>query len=109
MNRQIPATFANNDSDNSLPTNNQQPGPSPQDNPYNVSLSLRLGLIAGIITTIGDALAAYSARLAIDEEISSNFDNLKSQQEQDERFAKLESQMEQLQQQLAKMSDQNKK
>ncbi|MED1603353.1 hypothetical protein [Alkalihalophilus marmarensis] len=107
MNRQIPATFANNDSDNSLPSN--QHGPSPQDNPYNVSLSLRLGLIAGIITTIGDALAVYSARIAIDEEVSSNFDNLKSQQEQDERFAKLESQMEQLQQQLAKMSDQNKK
>ena len=111
MNRQIPAILGDDDSNNTsngLPSNNQ-PGPSPQDNPFNVSLSLRLGLIAGIITTIGDALAVYSARIAIDEEISSNFDNIKSQQEQDDRFTNLENQIEQLQQQLAKMSDQNKK
>lgn len=61
-----------------------------------------------IITTIGDALSVLSARLAIDEEIATNFDNIKSQQEQDARFAELESQMKELQQQLAEMSEQKK-
>ncbi|ERN53780.1 hypothetical protein M3689_15130 [Alkalihalophilus marmarensis] len=108
MNRQIPAIFGDNDTNNTLPSNNQS-GPSPQDNPFNVSLSLRLGLIAGIITTIGDALAVYSARIAIDEEISSNFDNIKSQQEQDDRFTNLENQIEQLQKQLSSLTEQKDK
>jgi hypothetical protein len=108
MNRQIPSTLGDTSSDNTASSNDPSSS-SPPDNPYNVSLSLRLGLIAGIITTIGDALAVYAARISIDEEIASNFDTIKSQEEQDSRFSKLENQMAQLQKQLELLNEPNKK
>ncbi|WP_100372124.1 hypothetical protein [Bacillus sp. FJAT-45037] len=108
MNRQIPSTLGNNQPNNSLPSSNQTTDSQP-DNPYNLSLSQRIGLIAGIITTIGDALAVYAVQISINEEIVSNIDNINSQKEQDARFTNLESQMEQLQNQLAVLSEQKKK
>ncbi|MBM7096507.1 hypothetical protein JSY36_12190 [Bacillus sp. H-16] len=73
-------------------------------NPYDVSLSLKLALVAGFLTTFADALATVAAKIAIDEEIQGNIQNLKDEQAQEAKFTEMQNQLDELQKQLAELT-----
>ncbi|WP_054637458.1 hypothetical protein [Thalassobacillus sp. C254] len=72
-------------------------------NPFEVSFSARLGLLAAIITTLGDALSIVAAKAAIEEEIKSNIEAQKADKEQEEKFNNMQTQIDKIQEQLATM------
>jgi hypothetical protein len=64
------------------------------------SLGERLGLIAAIITTIGDALAVAAARISIEEGIVEANSDTKEKREQEQLLTKMQNQIDSLQKEL---------
>lgn len=74
--------------------------PSATGEELEITKSLKLGLIAGLLTTVGDAIATYAAGVAIEESIEAGLEqNLKLKQ-QDERLSRIEKNIELIQKQL---------
>ncbi|MBM7647488.1 hypothetical protein JOC78_000409 [Bacillus ectoiniformans] len=72
-----------------------------------ISSSLRLALIAGILTTIADGIATIAALQAIDEEIISQQQDKQDQMELDAKLEKLQEQIDQLTDELLKIKSSN--
>ncbi|KAB7709081.1 hypothetical protein F9802_02875 [Bacillus aerolatus] len=68
-----------------------------------ISSSLRLALIAAILTTIADGIAAIAAIAAIDEEIINAEKEKQDQKELDEKFEQMQEQIDKLTNELTKM------
>ncbi|WP_368652252.1 hypothetical protein AB4Y30_10855 [Ornithinibacillus sp. 4-3] len=66
----------------------------------NIAYSLKLALLGGILSTIGDAIAAYSAKIAIDETIQEQLSQSNENNNQEERLKSMEKQIELLQRRL---------
>ncbi|MCT1578225.1 hypothetical protein M3E13_00615 [Oceanobacillus kimchii] len=73
-----------------------------------IARSLKLGLIAGLLTTVGDAIATYAAGVAIEESIQANIVQNTKTKQQDERLNRIERNLELIQQQLAERRDESK-
>ncbi|MED1561746.1 hypothetical protein AJ85_00940 [Alkalihalobacillus alcalophilus ATCC 27647 = CGMCC 1.3604] len=58
----------------------------------NLAMSLKLALLSGVLVTIGDAIATYAAKIAIDEAIQDNITQREETQEQEQRMQSLEKQ-----------------
>jgi hypothetical protein len=67
------------------------------------SLGERLGLLAAIITTIGDALAVVAAGISIDEGIVDAKSDAKEKKEQEQQLTKMQNQIDSLQRELRLM------
>lgn len=70
----------------------------------NIAYSLKLALLGGVLSTIGDAIAAYAAKVAIDESIQEQFSQSKENNEQGERIKSMEKQIELLQRRLDELA-----
>ena len=68
-----------------------------------ISSSLRLGLLAAALTTLGDALATIAALEAIDESIAADIQAKKDQQELDDKLEKMQKQIDRLTYELAQI------
>ncbi|KMK75614.1 hypothetical protein [Alkalihalobacillus pseudalcaliphilus] len=60
----------------------------------NIALSLKLAVLGGLITTIGDAIAVYAANLAINEAVQDNVRENEDQQKLEQRLQTLEQKIE---------------
>ncbi|MGM7635179.1 hypothetical protein [Bacillus sp. Hm123] len=68
-----------------------------------ISSSLRLALIAAILTTIADGMAAIAAISAIDEEIINAEKEKQEQKELDEKLEQMQKQIDKLTNELTKI------
>ncbi|RAS80489.1 hypothetical protein A4U60_14525 [Priestia endophytica] len=66
--------------------------------------SLKITLLAGILVTVGDALATYAAKLAIDEEIEAQVTQQQETGQQDDRLKALEKQIQDLHEKINQLS-----
>ncbi|RAS76898.1 hypothetical protein A4R27_20315 [Priestia endophytica] len=66
--------------------------------------SLKITLLAGILVTVGDALATYAAKLAIDEEIEAQVTQQQETGQQDDRLKALEKQIQALHEKINQLS-----
>lgn len=66
--------------------------------------SLKITLLAGILVTVGDALATYAAKLAIDEEIEAQVTQQQEIGQQDDRLKALEKQIQDLHEKINQLS-----
>ncbi|MCY8232304.1 hypothetical protein [Priestia endophytica] len=66
--------------------------------------SLKIALLAGILVTVGDALATYAAKLAIDEEIEAQVTQQQETGQQDDRLKALEKQIQDLHEKINQLS-----
>ncbi|RAS84317.1 hypothetical protein A3863_24250 [Priestia endophytica] len=66
--------------------------------------SLKITLLAGILVTVGDALATYAAKLAIDEEIEAQVTQQQATGQQDDRLKALEKQIQDLHEKINQLS-----
>jgi hypothetical protein len=74
-----------------------------QENNDKPSFGERLGLIAVMITAIGDLLAVVSARILIDEGIEEAKSDAKEKKEQEQQLTKMQNQIDSLQRELRLM------
>lgn len=66
--------------------------------------SLKLALLAGLFATVGDALATYAAKLAIEEEIEVQVTQQQEIEEEDARITRLEKQIQDLHEKISQLS-----
>ncbi|MGZ9868286.1 hypothetical protein ACU3L3_07675 [Priestia endophytica] len=66
--------------------------------------SLKITLLAGILVTVGDILATYAAKLAIDEEIEAQVTQQQETGQQDDRLKALEKQIQDLHEKINQLS-----
>lgn len=66
----------------------------------NIAMSLKLALLGGILTTIGDAIATFAAKVAIEETLQENVTQTEKSNDQEDRMKLLENQVELLQKRL---------
>ncbi|TMW72762.1 hypothetical protein [Alteribacter natronophilus] len=78
--------------------------PGRAENPYDVSLSLKLAFVLSLLAVFGEALGLYAVKVAIDEEIQANLEAQQAKREQDSKFNDLQDQITALQEQLKKFS-----
>lgn len=71
------------------------------------SFGTRLGLIAQVITTIGDILATVSAGILIDQGIEDANKAEKEKKEQEQQLTKMQNQIDSLQRELKLMKKKN--
>ncbi|HEK9103999.1 TPA: hypothetical protein SUB30_005562 [Bacillus pseudomycoides] len=62
--------------------------------------SLKLALLAGLFSLVGDVLGIYAAKLAIDETIQEQISQQKTNKEQEEQMQLLQKQIKELQKQI---------
>lgn len=74
-----------------------------------ISASLRLALIAGILTTIADGIATLAALAAIDEAIIDAEKAKQAQKELDDKFEKMQQQIDQLTTELENVKKESEK
>jgi cell division protein FtsB len=66
--------------------------------------SLKIALLAGLFSTVGDALATYAAKLAIEEEIEVQITQQQEIDEEDARIKRLEKQIQALHEKINQLS-----
>ncbi|MEK4499782.1 hypothetical protein [Bacillus sp. FSL R12-0069] len=67
--------------------------------------SLKIALISGIINVLGDTLATYSAKLAIDEALKDQISQHKENKKQEDQIKSLQEQISNLQNQINKLTE----
>ncbi|KYG27716.1 hypothetical protein [Alkalihalobacillus trypoxylicola] len=99
----------NNDLRSNYPMNNVTNNyPINDVNDLNLDMSLKLAVVGGIITTIGDAIATYAASLAVNEAIESTITDRRESQEQEARLKQLENQINLLNQKIEQLTKSDK-
>ncbi|GAF21654.1 hypothetical protein [Shouchella hunanensis] len=66
----------------------------------NLAMSLKLALLGGILTTLGDAIATFAAKIAIEESLQENLTQTSKNNEQENRIKSMENQIQVLQKKL---------
>ncbi|MCT1577939.1 hypothetical protein M3E13_16525 [Oceanobacillus kimchii] len=62
--------------------------------------SLKIALIGGLITTLGDAISTYASSIAIEESIQDSISQSQDKKQLEDRFKKIEKQLEVIQNEL---------
>lgn len=65
-----------------------------------IAYSLKLALIGGLLTTLGDAVGTYAASIAIQESIEDSISQNQDKKQLEDRFKKIEKQLEIIQNEL---------
>ncbi|MCT1575713.1 hypothetical protein M3E13_19480 [Oceanobacillus kimchii] len=65
-----------------------------------IAYSLKIALIGGLITTLGDAISTYAASIAIEESIQDNISQSQDKKQLEDRFKKIEKQLEVIQKEM---------
>ncbi|PLS17409.1 hypothetical protein CVD28_12710 [Bacillus sp. M6-12] len=82
--------------------NNTDPN-SEQNDQQTIPSSLRLALIASILTTIADGIGTISALAAIDEQEAANEKEKQAQKDLDDKFQKVQLQIDKLTNELSRL------
>jgi hypothetical protein len=85
--------------DRSNTTSEQEEESSP------ITSSMKLGILAAAITTLGDALALIATLEAVDEVIAADIQDKKDKKELDEKLQNMQDQIDKLTDELSKISD----
>lgn len=84
--------------------NNQSTGSTLETEEIKLASSLKIALLAGLFSTVGDALATYAAKLAIEEEIEVQVKQQQEIDEEDVRIRRLEKQIQDLHEKINQLS-----